>query len=88
MRRKKLFQKVMGITVTVILTSSTCISPILADDITDTPEVQAVSVEEDEAAAAGSGDMSIEDMLGLDSGETIDGIDLFTDGSDQGWTLL
>ena len=83
MRRKKLFQKVMGITVTVILTSSTCISPILADDITDTPEVQAVSVEEDEAAAAGSGDMSIEDMLGLDSGETIDGIDLFTDGSDE-----
>ena len=83
MRRKKLFQTVMGITVTAVLTSSTCISPILADDITDTPEVQAVSVEEDEAAAAGSGDMSIEDMLGLDSGETIDGIDLFTDGSDE-----
>ena len=83
MRRKKLFQKVMGITVTAVLTSSTCVSPILADDITNTPEIQAVSAEGDEVAAAGSGDMSIEDMLGLDSGETIDGIDLFTDGSDE-----
>ena len=50
MRRKKLFQKVMGVTVTVILTSSTCISPILADTIAGKPEVQAVFSAGEDAA--------------------------------------
>lgn len=33
MKKKKLFQKVMGLTVTVALAGSTCISPALAEEL-------------------------------------------------------
>ena len=53
MKKKKLFQKVMGLTVTVALAGSTCISPALAEELfLDGTEVQELSVPEVNAQSA------------------------------------
>ena len=80
MRKKKLFQKVMGITVTAILASTTCASPILAGDvIVEESEIQNVDTED---ASDESANLSLEDMTGQDVGASSGaGDDLFSDGT-------
>ena len=83
MRKKQLFQKVIGITVTAILASNTCISPILADDIVEELEVQEASFEEDKESIAVVGDVSSEDVMELDLGNASEEEELFTDGGTE-----
>ena len=80
MRKKKLFQKVMGITVTAILASTTCANPILAGDvIVEESEIQDVDTED---TSDGAANLSLEDMTGQDVGASGEaGDNLFSDGT-------
>ena len=71
MKRKKLFQKVMGITVTVMLAGSTCMSPALAENLfTDGEKLQDFFASEVQQET----DSAVEPEAGEE---------LFTDGSEE-----
>ena len=61
MKKKKLFQKVMGLTVTVVLAGSTCISPALAEELfldgTEVQELLVPGTESETQTAAEEGDL-------------------------------
>ena len=85
MKKKILFQKVMGITVTAILTGSTCASPILANDVV-IEETEFQSVDEEDTSD-GSENLNFEDMTGQDAGVSNKvNEDLFSDGSGENFS--
>ena len=85
MKKKILFQKVMGITVTAILTGSTCASPILANDvIIEESEVQSI---DEEDISEGSENLNFEDMTGQDAGVSNKvNEDLFSEGTGENFS--
>ena len=79
MKKKILFQKVMGITVTAILTGSTCASPILANDVV-IEETEFQSVDEEDTSD-GSENLNFEDITGQNAGVSNEADEgLFSDG--------
>ena len=76
MRKKRLFRKVMGITLTAVLTGSSCVSPILAEDIII---VEETGIPEPSAAEAGDPanhtdvDLVIEEMTETDEEASAEG---------------
>ena len=85
MKKKILFQRVMGITVAAILTGSTCASPILANDmVIEKSEVQSA---DEENTSDGSETLNLEDMTGQDAGtSTKVNEDLFSDGTGENFS--
>ena len=82
MKKKILFQKVMGITVTAILTGSTCASPILANDVV-IEETEFQSVDEEDTSD-GSENLNFEDITGQDAGVSNEADEgLFSDGTGE-----
>ena len=82
MKKKILFQKVMGITVTAILTGSTCASPILANDVV-IEETEFQSVDEEDTSD-GSENLNFEDITGQNVGVSNEADEgLFSDGTGE-----
>ena len=82
MKKKILFQKVMGITVTAILTGSTCASPILANDVV-IEETEFQSVDEEDTSD-GSENLNFEDITGQNAGVSNEADEgLFSDGTGE-----